>query len=73
MILASVMLVGVGLLFVRLRPYCVAKYRGQNADLRGATLLLAPLAAADLRGANLTHANLRGANLVEADWSGPLS
>jgi hypothetical protein len=45
--LAVVLAVGVlgggGVLFVRLRPYWVAKYRGEGADLRGAALAFARL------------------------------
>src|SRR6266566_545124 len=65
-ILAMALLVGVGLLFVRLRPYWVAKYRGNFADLRNARLPYAPLAHAMLVGANLTHADLSGAHLAGA-------
>ena len=49
-----------------LRPYVIAKYWGQEANLRGAYLVRAPLFMADLRGADLRGANLRGANLQGA-------
>ena len=57
------------------RPYWVAKYRGEEADLRGAMLYKAPLAGANLRranlrGASLWDANLTGADLREADLTG---
>src|SRR2546430_1952320 len=65
-VLAGLLLAGAGLLLVRLRPYWVAKYRGQSAALRGAALPLAPLAGADLSRADLTGANLSGANLAGA-------
>jgi hypothetical protein len=42
-ILALVVIGGIAALGVRLRPYWVAKYRGEGADLRGANLILAPL------------------------------
>src|SRR5437016_2047495 len=41
-ILALVVLGGIGLLFVRLKPYWVARYQGRGADLHGAVLVLAP-------------------------------
>ena len=71
-ILAVAMVGGVGLLGVRLRPYWVAKYRGEEADLSGAFLRFAPLAGAqlweaDLSEADLHFANLRGAALGAAD------
>src|SRR5258708_17978053 len=74
-ILAAVVLVSVGMLFVRLRPYWIAKYRGAGAHLRGAMLTHAPLAGArlvmaDLRGADLRGADLRGAELLDADLGG---
>jgi hypothetical protein len=65
-VLAVTVLGAVGLLFVRLRPYWVAKYRGNHADLRGTLLIHAPLADADLGGANLDGADLRGADLQGA-------
>src|SRR5262249_4843437 len=69
MILAGGMSVGIGLLFVRLRPYWVAKYRGAGADLRGAVLPRAPLRGADLCAANLRSADLHGADLRGANLS----
>ncbi len=74
-ILATVLLGGVGVLGVRLRPYWVAKYRGENADLHCAFLVGAPLAHAqlgetDLRGANLAHADLSAATLCGANLTG---
>jgi len=69
--LAVGVLGGVSFLGVRLRPLIVAKYRGHNADLRGAMLRFAPLAGVDLDCANLRGAKLAGANLGGADlhWS----
>jgi hypothetical protein len=55
---------GIGLLGDRLRPYWVAKYRGENALLHGALLTGAPL-----HGANLTQADLSAATLRRADLS----
>jgi len=74
-ILAGVVLAGVWPLSVRLKLYWVARYRGREADLRGAMLVLAPLrhadlTAADLAGADLGGANLSGAELSEADLTG---
>src|SRR6478672_7840746 len=79
-ILLAGLLVGFAMLFVRLRPYWIAKYHGEGADLRQAFLSLAPLHAAilsgarlqqaNLRGADLDHAALYGANLSGADLSG---
>jgi hypothetical protein len=66
-ILAGLLVLGIGGLFVRLKPYLIARFRGTNADLRGAMLWLAPLADADLIGANLAGALMRGANLVDAN------
>jgi Pentapeptide repeats (8 copies) len=63
-LLAGVVLGGVGVLVVRLRPYWVAKYRGEGADLRGAVLMHAPLAGANLQFADLRDADLRGADLT---------
>src|SRR5438045_914179 len=75
LLLASVMLAGLGPLFLRLRPYWIAKYRGKGADLHAAALPFAPLAGAALDGAHLRRANLRGANLsrasLGADTSAP--
>lgn len=65
--LAGLMLIGAGLVTVRLRPYWVAKYRGEGADLRGAVLPFAPLRDARLGGANLERATLQGADLQRAD------
>ena len=65
-ILLTLLLGGLGLLFVRLRPYWVAKYHGEGADLRQAFLPLAPLHAALLSHAHLQQANLRGADLDHA-------
>ena len=45
-LLALVLASGLGLLFLQLRPYWVAKYRGQGANLQGAFLAHAPLAGA---------------------------
>jgi uncharacterized protein YjbI with pentapeptide repeats len=61
-ILSALVLGGIGMLFVRLRPYWTAKYRGARADLRCADLRGAKLLDADLRGADL-----RGANFQETD------
>src|SRR5689334_15062579 len=63
--LAVVALVAGGLVVVRLWPYWVAKYRGEMADLHGASL-----SGASLRGARLSRANLAGANLTRADLAG---
>src|SRR5438128_11154762 len=83
-VLAVVVMGGIGLLGLRLRPYWVAKYRGRGADLRGAVLPFAPLPdaflesaileranldGADLRGAYLGFANLKRANLAGANLS----
>lgn len=65
-LLTGVALVGIGALGVRLRPYWVAKYRGEKADLHGAVLVFAPLSGTDLTRANLNGASLNGANLREA-------
>jgi uncharacterized protein YjbI with pentapeptide repeats len=65
-LLAGVVLVGLGALVGRLRPYWVAKYHGEGADLRGAVLVFAPLSDADLFRARLNEASLRTANLREA-------
>lgn len=59
-LLALLLTSGLGLVFLRLRPYWVAKYRGQGADLQGAFLAHAPLAGADL------HGPISGALLYEA-------
>src|SRR5207302_4771940 len=62
-ILAAMLLVGAGLLLVRLRPYWVAKYRGKGANLRGVVLVFVPLSGAAPDGIDLRGATLRGANL----------
>jgi hypothetical protein len=67
LVLAAGLVGGIGLLGVRLRPYWVAKYRGELADLRAANLPGAPLSRANLYGAHLQGANLRNANLEEAN------
>lgn len=64
-----------GLVVLGARPYYIARYRGKSANLRGAVLVLAPLAGADLVGANLRRVNLReadlrGALLLDADLQG---
>jgi uncharacterized protein YjbI with pentapeptide repeats len=64
--LAAVVLGGIGLLGVRLRPYWVAKYRGAGADLQRAVLVYAPLAGVDLGSACLRDADLASANLRDA-------
>jgi uncharacterized protein YjbI with pentapeptide repeats len=58
--LAGILLVSTALLGIWLRPYWVAKYRGEGADLHGAFLMFAPLRTADLSGADLHGANLCG-------------
>jgi Pentapeptide repeats (8 copies) len=68
--LAAMVLVGVGMLGVRLWPYWVAKHHGRGADLPGAVLVWAPLRGADLDGANFREANLRGADLRGAFLDG---
>jgi pentapeptide repeat protein len=68
--LAVVVLGGIAVLGVRLRPYWVARYRGEEADLRGATLIRAPLGGANLNSADLHGADLRGACLTRADLCG---
>jgi uncharacterized protein YjbI with pentapeptide repeats len=69
-LLAAGVAIGIGLLAVRLRPYWVAKYRGEGADLKGAALAGAPLRGANLQYANLHRANLTGADLRGADLKG---
>src|SRR3954451_20062738 len=64
-LLAVVVLGGLGLLGLRLRPYVVAKYWGVGANLQGAMLPFAPL-----QGANLLRANLRDADLQNARLQG---
>src|SRR5438477_83974 len=66
-ILAALLLGGIWLFGVRLRPYWMAKYRGEEADLSGALLISAPLAGAALWGADLTNAGLEGADLTGAN------
>lgn len=61
-VLTVVVLSGVGLLGVRLRPYWVAAHDGEFANLRGA-----PLSHAQLRGASLGEAHLEHADLFAAD------
>src|SRR5262249_37848458 len=65
-ILAAAGLPGMAAVGVWLRPYLVAKYRGQDANLHGAWLPNAPLHGADLSGADLQDANLHGADLTHA-------
>jgi uncharacterized protein YjbI with pentapeptide repeats len=69
-ILAALVLGGLGLLAVQLRPYWVAKYHGNATDLHNALLIYAPLREADLVMAILSGADLGNANLVGADLSG---
>src|SRR3954447_22854742 len=66
-VIGAVVLVGVGFLGVRLRPYWTAKYRGEGAALQGAILF-----GANLPCANLHRANLRGACLCSADLRGAI-
>jgi uncharacterized protein YjbI with pentapeptide repeats len=66
-VLAGVVLGGSGLLFVRLRPALVARYRGHAAELLDAPLPGASLAGVDLGEALLFGADLRGAHLVGTD------
>jgi uncharacterized protein YjbI with pentapeptide repeats len=65
-LLAGLTLAGVGALGLRLHPYLVAKYHGEDADLHGALLIWAPLRGADLCGADLHGANLASATLEAA-------
>jgi hypothetical protein len=74
-VLAVATVGGTGLLAARLRPYWVAKYRAEFADLRGAvlpgaSLVGADLNEADLRGANLCYANLSAATLFATKLTG---
>jgi hypothetical protein len=74
-VLAVVVLGGIGMLGTCLRPYWVAKYRGEGADLSGAMLIRAPLQGAVLESADLSDADLRGADmkgsyLGDADLTG---
>jgi hypothetical protein len=66
-VLAGVVLGGSGLLFVRVRPSLVARYRGHAAELLDAQLPGASLAGVDLGEALLFGADLRGAHLAGAD------
>jgi hypothetical protein len=71
-LLAVVGLVALGMGYVWLRPYYMAKYRGHGASLTyaflpGAKLYDAELTCANLRGAILRGADLRHANL---GWAG---
>jgi hypothetical protein len=71
-LLSVIVLGGIGVLGVRLRPYWVARYRGAGANLQGAALPGArlqgvDLCAATLQGADLQGADLRGANLSRTD------
>jgi Pentapeptide repeats (8 copies) len=63
-LLAGLVLVGCGVLGVRLRPYWMAKYRGRDAELHTAVLSYAPLSEADLCGADLRAALLDDATLA---------
>ena len=67
-VLAVVVLGGAGVLGVRLKPYWVAKYRGEGANLQGAILIFAPVPGSALNGADLRSANLRGANLAQTSF-----
>jgi uncharacterized protein YjbI with pentapeptide repeats len=69
-ILAVAVVGGVGLLGVRLRPYWVAMYRGDGADLHGTSLPFAPLEGVSLNSANLIKADLFRANLHGSDLTG---
>jgi uncharacterized protein YjbI with pentapeptide repeats len=64
-VLGGVVLGCIGLLFVRLKPYWLAKYQGAGADLARAYL-----PGANLRGAELGNANLQQAVLSGADLRG---
>ncbi len=68
-LLAVVVLGGVALLGVQLKPYWVAKYRGNGANLDGAVLIFPPLPGADLMGASLSGANLDSVDLRHANLS----
>jgi hypothetical protein len=65
--LAVAVLGGSGLLFVRLRPYLIARYWGRGAYLMDAALPGASLSGVDLREALLFGADLRGSHLVGTD------
>ena len=58
-LLTGLVLVGVGVLVARMRPYWVAKYQGRGVDVHGSALR--PLHGADLAGADLHGADLRRA------------
>jgi hypothetical protein len=66
-LLAGVVLIGVGVLGLRLRPYYVAIVAGRGANLRRTSLRFAPLRRADLCSANLRRAGLPGASLRKAN------
>src|SRR6266540_1016897 len=74
-----------GLLFVRFRPYLIARYWGRSAylmdaalpgawlsgvDLREALLFGADLHGSDLEGTDLRNASLAGADLSRANLQG---
>jgi uncharacterized protein YjbI with pentapeptide repeats len=61
---------GIAVLGVRFRPYWLASYRGEGADLRGAVLVHASLPSASLMWANLREADLQGADLRCAKLDG---
>src|SRR5213593_3482549 len=65
-VLGGAMGIGTALLAIPLRAYLIAKYRGEGARLRGATLPYAPLRGANLVGADLRSADLQGARLEGA-------
>ena len=69
-VLAVVVVGGVGLLAVRFKPYWVARYRGEGADLHGTNLRGANLHGANLRRARLSDVDLQGADLTSADLLG---
>src|SRR5437899_2728914 len=71
-ILAAALLGGIVPLSLWLRSYWTAKYRGNEADLHGVVLILAPLADADLTNADLHGADLRGADLRRCPLMGDL-
>ena len=68
--LAVALVVGVVALGVRFRPYWVARYRGEGADLHGTNLQGANLHGVNLRRAWLSDADLQGADLTSADVRG---
>ena len=78
LIWTALLVVALALVFAAVplvRPYWVAKYRGEGADLAGAMLYRAPLAGANLfyanlSGAKLRRADLRGASIIIADLRG---